>query len=80
MRPVDKKPRWEVNAERVRGAGPNWLDMERLPWWSFVLVGLAFAGYAASALLDRSSAGWEQFGATGVLLIVTPSCFLSAWR
>ena len=81
MRPVDKKPpRWEIDAERVRKDGPEWLDMERLPWWSFVLVGLAFAAYAASVLLDRSSARWEQFGAVGVLLMVTPSCFLSAWR
>lgn len=77
---MDKKPRWEVGAERVRQAGPAWFDMERMPLWSFVLVGLAFAAYAASVLLDQSSSRWEQFGAVGVLLMVTPSCFMSAWR
>lgn len=80
MRPVDKKPRWETGAERVRKDGPDWFDQERLPWWSFVVTGLAFAAYAAVVLLDRSSGGWEQFGALGVLFMVTPACFLSAWR
>lgn len=71
--------RWERNAERVRREAPAWFDMERLPWWLFMALGVLFIASGIDSLVSGDST-FQRVGGFGMLLLVAPAQFLTAYR
>ena len=71
--------RWERGAERARAEAPDWLDMERLPWWLFVATGAVFIAFGLDSLLTGEAA-WQRAAGLGTLLLVVPAQLLTAYR
>lgn len=74
----DSRPRWEREAERLRQRMPRWLDLERLPWWTGLVLAAAYAAWGAYSLAAAES-GWDRLGAL-VLHVAVPGGFLLGAR
>lgn len=80
---MDFGRRWDERAERraqeARREAPAWFDLERAPWWLFVLTGLFFLVLAANSLIDSQSS-WDTAWAVLGLALLVPAQFLTAYR
>lgn len=75
--------RWEARAEgraeEARRDAPAWFDLERAPWWLFVLTGLYFLVLVLNSLVNSQSA-WDTAWAAFGLVFAVPAQFLTAYR
>lgn len=71
--------RWESETERLREAAPAWFDVERLPWWLLLLVGLLFLGIGVDSVVTGEST-YQRVAGVGMLVMVGPAQLLMAYR
>lgn len=75
--------RWEDaggrRAQEARRDAAAWFDLERAPWWLFVLAGVVFLMLGVKNLLSTQTA-WDMAWAVCLLAFVVPAQFLTAYR
>ena len=55
--------RWERDAERTRKNTPDWLNVDRLPWWFFAFFGFVVVARALWVPSSDRLSAWDKLGA-----------------